>query len=85
MSFPLGKMRGLTFMQYRDYSEAVNIFRTVEAYNSNVSTIRGNGNLGVSYYIFNSSEDETKYKQGQFILVQNDPLNANNYNPVQKN
>lgn len=78
-------MRGLTFMQYRDYSEAVNIFRTVEAYNANVSTIRGNGNLGVSYYIFNSSEDETKYKQGQFILVQNDPLNANNYNPVQKN
>ena len=72
-------------MQYRDYSEAVNIFRTVEAYNANVSTIRGNGNLGVSYYIFNSSEDETKYKQGQFILVQNDPLNANNYNPVQKN
>jgi hypothetical protein len=85
MSFPLGKMKGLTFMQYREYSEAVNIFRTVEAYNSNVSTLRGNGNLGVSYYVFNSSESETKYRQGQFILVQNDPLNAASYTSVQKN
>ena len=85
MSFPLGKMKGLTFMQYREYSAAVNIFRTVEAYNANVSTIRGNGNLGVSYYVFNSSEDETRYRQGQFILVQNDPLNAASYTSVQKN
>lgn len=78
-------MQGLTYMQYRQYITAVNVFKTVEAYNANVSTMRGNGNLGVSYYVFNSSDDETKYRQGQFILVQNDPLNAASYTSVQKN
>jgi len=85
MSFPLGKMKGLTFMQYNDYSNAVNIFRTVEAFNSNVSTLRGNGNVGLSYYVFTSTTEETNYTRGLYLLVQNDPVNAALYTPVQKN
>ena len=85
MSIPLGKMTGLTFIQYRQYTTAVNMFRTVEAYNSNVSTLRGNGTIGLSYYTFTSTTDESDYTMGRYILVQNDPNNAANYIPVQKN
>ena len=85
MSIPLGKMTGLTFKQYRQYTTAVNMFRTVELYNSNVSTLRGNGNTGLSYYTFTSNTDEANYTMGQYLLVQNDPNNASNYTAVQKN
>ena len=85
MSIPLGKMKGLTFKQYRQYTTAVNMFRTVEAYNSNVSTLRGNGNTGLTYYIFTSSTDEANYTMGQYLLVQNDPNDISNYTTVQKN
>jgi hypothetical protein len=85
MSFPLGKMKGLTFMQYNDYSNAINIFRTVEAFNSNVSTMRSAGNTGLSYYTFKSSTEETNYTRGLYLLFQNDPINAALYTPVQKN
>ena len=78
-------MKGLTFMQYNDYSNAVNIFRTVEAFNSNVSTMRATGNKGLSYYTFKSSTEETNYTRGQYLLVQNDPTNAALYTPVEKN
>ena len=85
MSFPLGKMKGLTFMQYNDYSNAINIFRTVEAFNSNVSTMRSAGDKGLSYYIFKSTTEETNYTRGLYLLVQNDPTNAALYVPVEKN
>ena len=85
MSFPLGKMKGLTFMQYNDYSNAINIFRTVEAFNSNISTMRSAGDKGLSYYTFKSTTEETNYTRGLYLLVQNDPINAALYTPVQKN
>jgi hypothetical protein len=85
MSIPLGKMMGLTFIQYRQYTTAINMFRTVEAYNSNVSTLRGNGDTGLSYYTFTSTTDEANYTMGQYLLVQNDPNNASKYTAVQKN
>ena len=85
MCMPLGKMKGLTFMQYQQYKTSVGVFKMVEAYNANISTLRGNGDLSQSYYVFTGNEEETNYTNGQFILVQNDPKNASKYTSVQKN
>jgi hypothetical protein len=81
--FPLGQMRGLTFTQYRKYTTAVSTYRRVEAYNANISTLRGNGDKGQTYYIYRSNDEETTYTLGLYLLTQNDP--ANTYTPVQKN
>ena len=84
MSFPLGNMKAMTYMQYLEYKQAVNIYLTVEAYNLNIYTQRQAGNTGVSYYVFQSATEETQYKQGHYILVQNDPRNVSKYNPIEK-
>ena len=81
--FPLGLMNGLTYAQLLKYSNAVNIFKRVEAYNANVASLRAAGNTTQSYYDFQNAEEQTKYKLGLFLLVQNDPTYAN-YQPVQK-
>ena len=83
--FPIGNMKGLTFMQYRTYSHAVNTFTTVQAFNSNVSTLRAGGNTSLSYYTFNSILEETSFTLGNILLLQNDPKNASLYTPVEKN
>ena len=81
--FPLGLMNGLTYAQLLKYSNAVNIFKKVEAYNARVASLRLAGDTTQSYYEFQNAEEQTKYKLGLFLLVQNDPTYAN-YQPVQK-
>ena len=81
--FTLGTMKGLTYMQLLTYSNATNIYQRVESYNSNVSTLRASGDTSKTYYTFNSSEEESKYKLGRFLLIQNDP--TGDYTPVKKN
>ena len=83
MSGPLGKMKGLTYSQLTWYMEAVRTFRRVEEYNHNVVRLRATG-LQVSYYTFVTMEEANAYTLGRFILVQNDPTNANLYIPVGK-
>ena len=83
--FPLGNMKGLTFTQFRTYSTAITTFNTVQAYNSNVSTLRFAGNKSLSYYTFASSTEETNFILGNMLLLQNDPGNSNLYVPVEKN
>jgi hypothetical protein len=81
--FTLGTMKGLTFMQYSEYKSAVATYLKVEAYNSNVSTMRGNGDLSLTYYDFVSCLEQTKYKLGLYVLTQNNPRIT--FTPVQKN
>ena len=81
--FPLGKMQGLTYAQLLKYSDAVSIFKRVEAYNANVAALRRAGNVSQSYYDFVNTDEQAQYRLGQFLLFQNDPAYAN-YVPVQK-
>ena len=84
MCFLLGKMKGLTFMQYRDYKLAVNTFLRVQAYDAAIQSQRLNGYTDVSYYSFANSSEQTLYIQGRMLLIQNDPLNIDNYKEIQK-
>ena len=81
--FTLGTMKGLTFMQYSEYKTAVETYTKVESYNSNVSTLRGNGATSVTYYDFVTCLEQTKYTLGLFVLTQNNPTVT--FTPVAKN
>ena len=80
--FPVGKMNGLTYSQLLKYSNAVSVFKRVEAYNTKVAATRSGG-LAETYYSFNNTDEKAQYNLGLFLLVQNDPAYAN-YQPVQK-
>lgn len=41
------------------------MFRTVELYNSNISTQHANGNVTLQYYRFESYNDQIEYTIGQ--------------------
>ena len=82
-NYTLGKIQGLTYMQYGEYKSAVATFSKVELYNSNVSTMRGNGNLTGPYYNFATCQEEVKYTLGQMLLIQTNPTIK--ITPVQKN
>ena len=60
----------LTYSQKQDYTKSWNTFRTVELYNSNVSTLHDQGNTSVSYWKFASSEDISYYKTGALLYYQ---------------
>lgn len=76
-------MKGLTYMQYRDYRIAVNTFLKVQEYDKAIQAERLSGKT-VSYYVFADSTEQTRYTQGRMLLIQNDPANAARYVPVEK-
>jgi hypothetical protein len=76
-------MQGLTYAQLLKYSDAVSVFKRVEAYNANIAALRLAGDLSQSYYEFISTDERAQYRLGESLLVQNDPAYAN-YIPVQK-
>ncbi len=78
-------MKGLTYSQLFLYSNAVTTFMRIQTYNSNVSTLRALGDSSKSYYQFSTTIEFETYSMGQRILVQNDRLNASNYESVQQN
>jgi hypothetical protein len=71
-----GEMTGLTNSQYLIYTDAARIFFRIQAYNQNIRTKRIAGNITLSYYIFADNTERILYRQGQFILSQNDPTGA---------
>jgi len=84
MCFILGNMKGLTYMQYKEYKAAVNTFFRIQAYDTAIAFQRQQGKLDVSYYVFRSTTEQTQYTQGRMLLIQNDSKNAARYVPVQK-
>ena len=60
-------IQSLNYSQYQDNSDAWNKFRTVELYNSNISTQRDEGNKSLNYYQFPTSEAKIQYRQGAYL------------------
>jgi hypothetical protein len=78
-----GQMKGLTFTQVNKYSLAQSTFFRIENYNREIRNKRTAGDKTASYYTFKEGE-QLLYKQGQFLLTQNDPTNARIYEGVVK-
>ncbi|NBP66090.1 MAG: hypothetical protein EBU66_15690 [Bacteroidetes bacterium] len=81
--FIAGDMKALTYKQMIQYSLAQNTFLRINNYNIAIKTKRQTGNTTASYYVFKEGE-QMLYKQGQFLLTQNDPGNAALYQSVVK-
>jgi hypothetical protein len=63
-------IQSLYYGQLQDYAASWEMFRRVELYNSNVSTVRGGGSGTSSpgYWQFRNSEDFTLYRQGAILF-----------------
>jgi len=60
----LSSIQSVSYNQRHSIKIAWDTFRTVELYNSNVSTQRSFGNMSLSYYQFPTTESQVDYKQG---------------------
>jgi hypothetical protein len=78
-----GQMKGLTHNQLSKYTLAENTFFRINNYNKDIRNKRTAGDKTASYYTFKEGE-QILYKQGQFLLTQNDPTNATLYQGVVK-
>jgi hypothetical protein len=78
-----GQMKALTYNQLAQYTLAQNTFFRVQAYDAKIRNRRIAGDKTASYYTFKEGE-QMLYRQGQFLLAQNDPTNAILYQPVVK-
>lgn len=76
-------MKALSYSQMNKYSLAQNTFMRINEYNKAIVVKRVGGDKTASYYTFKDGE-EILYKQGQFLLTQNDPSNALLYQSVAK-
>jgi len=64
----LSTITGVSYNQQQSYKTSWDTFRLAEMYNSNVSTQRGQGNTGLNYYQFPSTEAQVQYKQGSSLF-----------------
>ena len=78
-----GQMKALTYKQLIQYTLAQNTFLRINNYNIAIKAKRLAGDKTASYYVFKEGE-EMLYKQGQFVLTQNDPGAAALYQSVVK-
>jgi len=60
----ISSIKGLYYTQRQNYAESWEIFRRVELYNSNVSTIRSQGNLDATYWQFDNTDSLSSYRGG---------------------
>jgi hypothetical protein len=66
----LSGFKFLNFAQKTEYQRAFQLFDTIQNFNSNVSTLRFQGNLNLTYFQFISGEEKTKFLQGRFLHIQ---------------
>jgi hypothetical protein len=81
--FIAGQMKALTNTQVLKYSFAETTFLRINNYNKDIQVKRIQGDKTLSYYEFKEGE-YILYKQGQFLLTQNDPVNSDLYQSVAK-
>ena len=63
----LSTIKSVSYSQLKEAKTAWETFRTVELYNSNISTQRGTGNKSLIYYQFLSTESQTYYRKGSLL------------------
>jgi hypothetical protein len=64
----INTIASVSYNQRSEYKAAWNSFQTVELYNSNVSTLRGQGDKSVPYYQYPTCEAQTQYKKGAALF-----------------
>jgi hypothetical protein len=64
----ISSIQSTTYSQLQDYAASWNTFRSVELYNSNISTQRGNGNKSLNYYQFFSQTEKAAYNTGAVLF-----------------
>jgi hypothetical protein len=79
----LSGFKFLTFSQKSEYTRAFQLFDTIQNYNSNVSTLRFQGQTTLTYYQFISNVEKTKFLQGRFLHIQSFP--NSNWDFVEQN
>ena len=79
-------LSGFVFLnssQLRNYRTSIQIFDRIQNYNSNISTLRSQGDLTLSYYQFISSQEKNMYTQGLYVLLES--YGSGNIQIVQQN
>lgn len=65
----ISTVQGVSYAQLQDYALSWELFRRVELYNSNISTLRAGGASNKSYWQFPTCEDRTLYNQGASLFI----------------
>jgi hypothetical protein len=81
--FDLSGFTGLSIGVAAQYRQEWATFDRIQAYNSNVSTLRAEGKTGLTYYTYASGEEKISFVNGQALHVRRYP--GQNWNAVQKN
>lgn len=69
--------------QFQDYRYAWALFNQVQAFNSNISTLRAAGQVNLTYYQFQTQQDKAAFRTGRFLHYQSYP--NSNWDLVQEN
>ena len=85
MSCDLSGFTQLDFSKNQAFKTAVNTFNRIQAFDSNVSTLKDMGAINKFYYNFIDYSEKNNYKQGQFLLRQSYPAISTIWTPVQRN
>jgi len=64
----ISTINSLTFSQKQDYTRSWNTFRSIELYNSNVSTQRGLGNADLEYWKYKNYDEISAYQTGEIMF-----------------
>ncbi len=75
----------LSFQQNQIYKTAWDTFNRIQAYDSNVSTLRFGGATNVYYYNFSNYTEKALYSQGQFLHYKSIPYLSTLWVSVQRN
>jgi hypothetical protein len=82
--FTLNGISNVNQSQLQIYKTAWDNYNRIQAFNSNISTIRGNGAGSKSnYYAFVSYAEKNSFRNGQYLHQQQYP--NSNWNDVQQN
>jgi hypothetical protein len=79
-------LSGFNFLyqsQLLKYKTAWDTFNRVQAYNSNISTLRAGGQTDLSYYQFLTNQEKNAFNVGRLLHFQSFP--NNNWPLVQEN
>ena len=63
----LSGIQSLTYRQVNEYATGWITFQRVELYNSQVSTMRANGDTSINYWQFETNEGLTNYRLGAVL------------------